>query len=159
MDCNKFDDEERLHRLEEWDLGRVRLWKADRFLSARSSLFLSSSLTQNRALKIKLFVGTNDVLGEAGTDKNENKMKNGKMTLFFKKGTLHSYPQLRGSQYLCPNCNSFPLEDFVWWVSGGKTHKEVMRILWRKSRAKVFKTHAVLQGLRKLDQCAETAGE
>ena len=20
--------------------------------------------------------------------------------------------------YLCPNCNSFPLEDYVWWVSG-----------------------------------------
>ena len=23
--------------------------------------------------------------------------------------------------YLCPNCNSFPLEDCVWFVSGGKT--------------------------------------
>ena len=23
--------------------------------------------------------------------------------------------------YLCPNCNSFPLEDCVWWVSGVKT--------------------------------------
>ena len=23
--------------------------------------------------------------------------------------------------YLCPNCNSFPLEDYVWWVSG-RTH-------------------------------------
>ena len=23
--------------------------------------------------------------------------------------------------YLCPNCNSFPLED-VWWVSAGKKH-------------------------------------
>ena len=22
--------------------------------------------------------------------------------------------------YLCPNCNSFPLEDYVWWVSGEK---------------------------------------
>ena len=21
--------------------------------------------------------------------------------------------------YLCPHCNSFPLEDYVWWVSGG----------------------------------------
>ena len=21
--------------------------------------------------------------------------------------------------HLCPNCNSFPLEDYVWWVSGG----------------------------------------
>ena len=25
--------------------------------------------------------------------------------------------------YLCPNCNSFPLEDYVWWVSGKKTTK------------------------------------
>ena len=25
--------------------------------------------------------------------------------------------------YLCPNCNSFPLEDYVWWVSGGKSTK------------------------------------
>ena len=23
--------------------------------------------------------------------------------------------------YLYPNCNSFPLENFVWWVSAGKT--------------------------------------
>ena len=22
--------------------------------------------------------------------------------------------------YLCPNWNSFPLEDYVWWVSAGK---------------------------------------
>ena len=20
--------------------------------------------------------------------------------------------------YLCPHCNSFPMEDYVWWVSG-----------------------------------------
>ena len=25
--------------------------------------------------------------------------------------------------YLCPHCNSFPLEDYVWWVSGRKTTK------------------------------------
>ena len=23
--------------------------------------------------------------------------------------------------YLCPHCNSFPLEDYVWWVSGEKS--------------------------------------
>ena len=23
--------------------------------------------------------------------------------------------------YLCPHCNSFPMEDFVWWVSGRKS--------------------------------------
>ena len=22
--------------------------------------------------------------------------------------------------YLCPHCNSFPLEDYMWWVSGRK---------------------------------------
>ena len=22
---------------------------------------------------------------------------------------------------LCPNCNKFPLEDYVWWVSGRKS--------------------------------------
>ena len=24
--------------------------------------------------------------------------------------------------YLCPNCNSFHLEDYAWWVSVGKKH-------------------------------------
>ena len=24
--------------------------------------------------------------------------------------------------YLCPSCNSFPLEDHVWWVFAGKQH-------------------------------------
>ena len=34
--------------------------------------------------------------------------------------------------YLCPNRNSFPLEDHVWWVSGEKTYHVVVRNLWRK---------------------------
>ena len=25
--------------------------------------------------------------------------------------------------YLCPNCNSFPLEDYIWWVSGRQGRK------------------------------------
>ena len=37
-----------------------------------------------------------------------------------------------GGQYLCPDCSSFPLEDYVWWVSGEKTYKLVVRNLWRK---------------------------
>ena len=67
--------------------------------------------------------------------------------------------------YLCPHCNSFPLEDFVWWVSGGKTTKWwcaifAQRYDWRQTnrllvmqtgenfeQAKVLKAHAVLQGL------------
>ena len=66
--------------------------------------------------------------------------------------------------YLCPHCNSFPLEDYVWWVSGGKTAKWWCAICgeeydWRQpnrllvvqtgdsvSQAKVFKAHAVPQG-------------
>ena len=35
---------------------------------------------------------------------------------------------------LCPHCNSFPLEDYVWWVSGWKIHEVVVRNLWRKVR-------------------------
>ena len=67
--------------------------------------------------------------------------------------------------YLCPHCNSFPMEDCVWWVSGEKTYKLVVRDLWRKydwkqpnrllvvqtgesvNQAKVFRAHAVPQGL------------
>ena len=67
--------------------------------------------------------------------------------------------------YLCPDCNSFPLEDYVWWVSAGKTTKWWCAICgnkydWRQpnrllvvqtgesfEQAKVFKAHAVPQGL------------
>ena len=38
--------------------------------------------------------------------------------------------------YLCPNSNSFPLEDYVWWVSGGKT---MVRNVWRKVRLEATK--------------------
>ena len=69
--------------------------------------------------------------------------------------------------YLCPHCHSFPMEDYVWWVSGEKkAFKLVARDLWRKNydwkqsnrllvvqtgesvhQAKVFRAHAVPQGL------------
>ena len=68
--------------------------------------------------------------------------------------------------YLCPNCNSFPLEDYVWWVTAGKKHTSWWYAIcgekydWRQpnrllvvqtgesfEQAKVFKAHAVLQGL------------
>ena len=26
----------------------------------------------------------------------------------------------RTKSYLCPHCNSFPMEDYVWWISGGE---------------------------------------
>ena len=35
--------------------------------------------------------------------------------------------------YLCPNCNSFSLEDYVWWFFG-KTYKLLVRNLWREVR-------------------------
>ena len=68
--------------------------------------------------------------------------------------------------YLCPNCNNFPLKDYVWWVSGrkgrdnwwcaicGEKHdwKQPHRLLVVQTgesidQAKVFKAHAVPQGL------------
>ena len=67
--------------------------------------------------------------------------------------------------YLCPHCNSFLLEDFVWWVSGGKHTRWWYAICgekydWKQpnkvsvvqtaesiEQAKVFKAHAVPQGL------------
>ena len=67
--------------------------------------------------------------------------------------------------YLRPHCNSFPLEDYIWWVSGGKHTKLWCAICgekydWKQpnrllvvqtgesfEQAKVFKAHAVPQGL------------
>ena len=36
--------------------------------------------------------------------------------------------------YLCPHCNSFPWEDYIWWVLWVKAHKLVVRNLWREIR-------------------------
>ena len=68
--------------------------------------------------------------------------------------------------YLCPNCKSFPLEDYVWWVSGRKRHanwwcavcgekydweqpNRLVAVQTSESidQAKVFKAHAVPQDL------------
>ena len=68
--------------------------------------------------------------------------------------------------YLCPRCNSFSLENYIWWVSAGKKHCSLWCAIggenyeWRApnrllvvqtvasaSKAKVFKAHAVPQGL------------
>ena len=40
--------------------------------------------------------------------------------------------------YLCPHCNSFPLEVYVWWVLG-EDHKVVVSNLWRKVRLEATK--------------------
>ena len=68
--------------------------------------------------------------------------------------------------YLCPNCNSFPLEDYIWCASGRKGRnnwwcaicgekydwKQPNRLLVVQTgesvnHAKVFRAHAVPQGL------------
>ena len=67
--------------------------------------------------------------------------------------------------YLCPSCNSFPLGDYVWWVSGRKTTRWWCANLWKKydwrqqnrllvvqtgesfEQAKVVKAYAVPLGL------------
>ena len=33
--------------------------------------------------------------------------------------------------YMCSHCNSFPMGDYVWWISGRKTYKLVVRDLWK----------------------------
>ena len=68
--------------------------------------------------------------------------------------------------YLCPNCNSFPLEDYIWWVSGEKERNNwwcaicgekydwkqqnrflVVQTSDRIDQAKVFKADAAPQDL------------
>ena len=76
--------------------------------------------------------------------------------------------------YICPHCNSFPLEDYIWWVSTGhgdggnrkRRHCSWWCVVsggkyeWRapnrilvvqlgtdEDEAKVFRAHAVPQGL------------
>ena len=81
--------------------------------------------------------------------------------------------------YLCLNCNSSLLEDYVWWVSAGKKYtswwcaicgekydwKQPNRLLVVQTgesveQAKVFKAHAVPQGLcANLINAFEIAGE
>ena len=81
--------------------------------------------------------------------------------------------------YLCPNCNSFPLEDCMWWVSVGKKHCSWWCAIWEErferrapnrlvvvqtgdsaSQAKAFKTHAVPQGVcENLIQCTQVVGK
>ena len=76
--------------------------------------------------------------------------------------------------YLCPNCNSFPLEDYVWWVSGGKQTNWWCAICgekydWKQpNRLVVVQTGAskrlrsacgTSRPVRKFGQCAEIAGE
>ena len=50
--------------------------------------------------------------------------------------------------YLRPHCDSFPLEEYVWWVSGGKKDTKwwcaVVQTGERVNQAKVFRAHAVL---------------
>ena len=78
--------------------------------------------------------------------------------------------------YLCPNCNSFPLEDYVRWFVGRNIQtggpQFVEKYDWKQpnrllvvqtgdiEQAKVFKAHAVPQGLcANSINCVEIAGE
>ena len=68
--------------------------------------------------------------------------------------------------YLCPHCNNFPMEHYIWWVSGRTRRNNWWcaicgeRYDWKQpnkllvvqteesvEQAKVFKAHAVPQGL------------
>ena len=68
--------------------------------------------------------------------------------------------------YLCPHCNSFPLEDYIWWVAGRKGRNNWWCAIcgekydWKQpnrllvvltgdsiEQATVFKAHAAPQGL------------
>ena len=67
--------------------------------------------------------------------------------------------------YLCPHCDSFPLEDHIWWVSGRKERNNwwcaicgekydwkhpdrllVVQTVESVNQVKVFRAHAVRQG-------------
>ena len=85
-------------------------------------------------------------------------------TVFFLRRTIAPVGGQGGvtMSYLCPNCNSFPLEDYVWWVSGRKSTKWWCAICEKSTigsnrtgflvvqtgdtieQAKVFKVHAGL---------------
>ena len=69
--------------------------------------------------------------------------------------------------YLCPNCNSFPLEDYVWWVSGRKTTKWWCAIcgekydwrqpnrLWSCNQVKELSRRKSSKHMRYLRACAQ----
>ena len=73
--------------------------------------------------------------------------------------------------YLCPHCNSFLLEDYVWWVSGRKSTKE--KHDWKQlnwllvvQTGDSFEQAKGLQSacgtsrpVRIIDQCVEIASE
>ena len=77
--------------------------------------------------------------------------------------------------YMCPHCNSFPMEDCVWWVSGREERKHSNwwcaisgeKYDWKQpdkllmvqtgesvNQPKVFRAHAVPQGLWESDEKA-----
>ena len=75
--------------------------------------------------------------------------------------------------HLCPHCNSFPMEDYVWWVSGKKS-KQIggvrsveknttgsLLVLQGESvnQAKVFKAHTVPQAYEEFNQCVDVNGK
>ena len=75
--------------------------------------------------------------------------------------------------YLCPHCNSFPIEDYVWWVSEGEKHTTNWWCTifgkkttgsnqtgsWWCNQAKVLTRPRSLKCMQYLRECAEVAGE
>ena len=73
---------------------------------------------------------------------------------------------------LCPNCNSFPLDDYIWWVSAGKGSGGARSVerntigsnqvcFWSYKQVK-YRSGQGLQStcsVRKFNQCVEVAGE
>ena len=148
-------DEERLHRPKRWRLGRISKhfqkevkateWAFDRIEEA------FEQVVQDEARKMdivqEIVIRSTDYLRRIIAPVREQ----GGVTM----------------SYLCRHCNSFPLEDYIRWVSGEeKKHtiwwcaicgekcdwKQPNRLLVVQSgdsidQAKVFKAHAVPQGL------------
>ena len=78
--------------------------------------------------------------------------------------------------YLCPHCNSFPMEDYVWWVSGWKsiqiggvrsveknrTGRNQQTGSWWCKPVKVWtrpRSSKHMQCLRACETCVEVAGK
>ena len=71
--------------------------------------------------------------------------------------------------YRCPNCNSVPLEDYVWWISAGKKYtswwcaicgvkydwKQPNR-LWSCKQVKALSRRRSSKRMRYLRACAQT---
>ena len=113
-DCKRTNDEERLHRLEERDVGRIFFKKK----------------TSRKVVEVSewAFDRIKEAFELVAQDEAE-KMSIVQEIMLISTDYLRRIIAPVGGQggvtmsYLCPHCNSFPLEDYVWWVSGRKSTK------------------------------------